>query len=51
MDTNKIKTLLNEVKNGTKTEEDVTKEIMKNYGTAIASEQSKTLEIQTKLDN
>ena len=51
MDTNKIKTLLNEVKNGTKTEEDVTKEIMKDYGTAIASEQSKTAKIQTDLDN
>ena len=51
MDTNKIKTLLNEVKNGTKTEEDVTKEIMKDYGTAIASEQSKTSKIQTDLDN
>lgn len=51
MDTNKIKNLLNEVKNGTKTEEDVTKEIMKDYGTAIASEQSKTTKIQTDLDN
>ena len=51
MDTNKIKTLLNEVKHGTKTEEDVTKEIMKDYGTAIASEQSKTSKIQTDLDN
>lgn len=51
MDTSKIKTLLNEVKNGTKTEEDVTKEIMKDYGTAIASEQSKTSKIQTDLDN
>lgn len=51
MDTNKIKTLLNEVKNGTKAEEDVTKEIMKDYGTAIASEQSKASKIQTDLDN
>ncbi len=51
MDTNKIKALLNEVKNGTKTEEDVTKEIMKDYGTAIASEQSKTTKVQTDLDN
>lgn len=51
MDTNKIKNLLNEVKNGTKTEEDVTKEIMKDYGTAIASEQSKTTKAQTDLDN
>lgn len=50
MDTNKIKTLLNEVKNGTKTEEDVTKEIMKDYGTAIASEQGKTTKVQSDLD-
>ncbi len=51
MDTNKIKNLLNEVKKGTKTEEDVTKEIMKDYGTSIASEQLKTTKIQTDLDN
>lgn len=51
MDTNKIKNLLNEVKNGTKTEDDVTKEIMKDYGTAITSEQSKTTKVQTDLDN
>lgn len=51
MDTNKIKTLLNEVKNGTKTEEDVTKEIMKDYGTAIASEQTKITRVQSDLDN
>lgn len=51
MDTNKIKTLLNEVKNGTKTEEEVTKEIMKDYGTAISNEQSKTNKIQSDLDN
>ena len=50
MDTNKIKTLLNEVKNGTKTEEDVTKEIMKDYGTAIANEQNKTTQVQNALD-
>lgn len=50
MDTNKIKTLLDEVKNGTKTEEDVTKEIMKDYGTAIASEQNKTTKVQSDLD-
>lgn len=51
MDTNKIKTLLNEVKNGTKTEEEVAKEIMKDYGTAISNEQSKTNKIQNDLDN
>lgn len=51
MDTNKIKSLLNEVKNGTKTEEDVTKEIMKDYGTAISNEQSKTNKVQGDLDN
>lgn len=51
MDTNKIKNLLNEVKNGTKTEEDVTKEIMKDYGTAISNEQGKTNKIQSDLDN
>lgn len=51
MDTNKIKNLLAEVKNGTKTEEDVTKEIMKDYGTAISNEQNKTNKVQTDLDN
>lgn len=51
MDTNKIKNLLNEVKNGTKTEEDVTKEIMKDYGKAMSDEQAKTSKIQTELDN
>ncbi len=51
MDTNKIKSLLSEVKSGTKTEEDVTKEIMKDYGTAVASEQSKITKVQTDLDN
>lgn len=51
MDTNKIKSLLAEVKNGTKTEEDVTKEIMKDYGTAISSEQSKARQVQLDLDN
>lgn len=51
MDTNKIKNLLNEVKNGTKTEEDVTKEIMKDYGTAISNEQGKNNKIQSDLDN
>ena len=51
MDTNKIKNLLNEVKNGTKAEEDVAKEIMKDYGTAIANEQNKTVKVQTDLDN
>lgn len=51
MDTNKIKNLLNEVKNGTKSEKDVTDEIMKDYGIAIADEQAKTIKIQTELDN
>lgn len=51
MDTNKIKNLLNEVKNGTKTEEDVTKEIMKDYGKALSDEQAKTNKAQTELDN
>lgn len=51
MDTNKIKNLLEEVKNGTKTGEDVTKEIMKDYGTAIASEQAKTIKVQNDLTN
>lgn len=51
MDTNKIKNLLNEVKNGIKTEEDVTKEIMKDYGKALSDEQIKTNKIQTELDN
>lgn len=51
MDTNKIKNLLNEVKNGTKTEEDVTKEIMKDYGKALSDEQAKTTKTQTDLDN
>lgn len=50
MDTNKIKNLLAEVKNGTKTEEDVTKEIMKDYGTAISNEQSKITKVQGDLD-
>ena len=51
MDTNKIKNLLNEVKNGTKTEEDVTKELMKDYGKALSEEQTKTSKVQTELDN
>ena len=51
MDTNKIKNLLNEVKNGNKTEEDVTKEIMKDYGKALSDEQTKTSKVQTELDN
>lgn len=51
MDTNKIKTLLTEVKNGTKTEEDASKEIMKDYGTAISNEQSKTAKVQEDLNN
>lgn len=51
MDTNKIKNLLAEVKNGTKTEEDVTKEIMKDYGTAISGEQAKARQVQSDLDN
>lgn len=50
MDTKKIKSLLEEVKNGTKTEEDVTKEIMKDYGTAISDEQAKTTKVQGELD-
>ena len=51
MDTNKIKNLLNEVKTGNKTEEDVTKEIMKDYGKALSDEQTKTSKVQTELDN
>lgn len=51
MDTNKIKNLLNEVKNGTKTEDDVTKEIMKDYGKALTEEQSKVNKVQFELDN
>lgn len=51
MDTNKIKNLLIEVKNGTKTEEDVTKEIMSDYGKSITNEQHKISKIQTDLNN
>lgn len=51
MDTNKIKTLLEEVKNGTKTEEDATKEIMADYGKALNEEKSKTTQVQNNLDN
>ena len=51
MDTNKIKNLLAEVKNGTKTEDEVSKEIMKDYGTAISNEQTKTSKAQENLNN
>ena len=51
MDTNKIKSLLAEVKNGTKTEEEVSKELMKDYGTAISNEQAKTSKVQEDLNN
>ena len=51
MDTNKIKNLLAEVKNGTKTEDEVSKEIMKDYGTAISNEQAKTSKAQENLNN
>lgn len=51
MDTNKINNLLTEVKNGTKSEEEVSKEIMKDYGTAISKEQSKTQKVQEDKDN
>ncbi|MBR1386234.1 MAG: hypothetical protein IJ568_05350 [Bacilli bacterium] len=51
MDTNKIKNLLVEVKNGTKTEDEVSKEIMKDYGTAISNEQAKTSKAQENLNN
>ena len=46
MDTNKIKNLLVEVKNGTKTEDEVSKEIMKDYGTDISNEQAQTSKAQ-----
>lgn len=51
MDTNKLKNLLAEVKNGTKTEEDATKEIMIDYGKSMTAEQNKATKIQTDLDN
>lgn len=51
MDTNKIMDLLKEVKNGTKSEEDVSKEIMKDYGTAISKEQSKIQKVQEDKNN
>lgn len=51
MDTNKIKNLLAEVKNGTKTEDEVSKEIMKDYGTAISNEQTKTSKAQENLNS
>lgn len=51
MNTDKLKNLFTEVKNGTKTEEEVTKEIMSDYGKGIAAEQNKAVKIQTELDN
>lgn len=51
MDTNKINSLLAEVKNGTKSEEEVSKEIMKDYGTAISKEQSKTQKVHEDKEN
>lgn len=51
MDTNKIKNLLEEVKNGTKTEEDATKEIMADYGKSLNDEKGKTTKVQGDLDN
>lgn len=51
MDTNKIKNLLEEVKKGTKTNEDATKEIMTDYGKAVNDEKSKINQVQIDLDN
>ncbi len=51
MDTNKINSLLAEVKNGTKSEEEVSKEIMRDYGTAISKEQTKTQKVQEDKEN
>lgn len=51
MDTNKIKSLLEGVKDGTKTEDEVNKEIMSDYGKALKIEQDKSTSIQTKLDS
>jgi hypothetical protein len=49
MDTNKIKTLLEEVKNGTKSEEEANKEIMADYGKSVTKEQTKITELTDKL--
>lgn len=51
MNTDKLKNLFTEVKNGTKTEEDATKEIMSDYGKGITAEQNKVAKIQADLDN
>lgn len=51
MDTNKIKSLLEEVKNGVKTEDEAVKSIMADYGKSIKEEQNKTIKVQSDLDN